>query len=114
MSEKLQITGTYQEVWPEQTFPSGFTKRAFRIEYESNGYKNDLVIDLLKDNVTLIDKFDVGDTIICHLNISSREWVPDSGDPRWFTSAVAWKIEKVETEEAEPMGDPDGEDNMSF
>lgn len=69
-------------------------KREFIIELQSN-YPTSVCIELWGERISEIDKFNDGDTIQAHVDISSREY-----NGRWYTSIRAWKIESAQAEPA--------------
>ena len=71
------------------TFDSGFTKREFVIKTTDDGdYPQDIKFELVKDKISLIDKYNIGDRVTVFLNIRGREW-----NEKYFVNLVAWKLE---------------------
>ena len=55
-------------------------------------YNPDICFKLFgEDKINLITNLNEGDEVEVSFNLSSREW-----NEKWFTSADAWKIEKLE------------------
>lgn len=64
-------------------------KRSFVLEEKTDReYKGSILIDLVKDKVTLLDGYNVGDTVKVSLNSRASEY-----NWRWYNSLTAWKIE---------------------
>jgi hypothetical protein len=91
----MQIKGKLIKV---MNLESGLTKSgkewkklAFLIEQQDGNYskkihmlaKSDVVINILSNII-------IGETIICDINIESREW-----NDKYFTDITAWKIKHV-------------------
>jgi len=57
-------------------------------------YPKDVAVILWKDNVTKAESFNIGDTLDCEIDVSSREY-----NGKWYTDLRAWKISKVEVSE---------------
>ena len=67
--------------------------QSFILNTESQ-YNPDICFKLFgKDKLDLINNLNEGDEINVFFNLSSREW-----NGKWFTSADAWKIEKIDDE----------------
>ena len=83
----MELTGKIVSVLPQQSGTSSngntWMKNAFVIEWEDNGYKQKLCLEVLGE-----DKWDkmkgnvqVGNDVLVKFGVSSREW-----NSRWFTS----------------------------
>ena len=101
-----ELTGTVKEIFDEQTFTSGFNKRAFVVTSEADKYPQDIQFECLKDRVELVGKLSKGDKVTVSFDINGREW-----NDKYFVNLVAWKIETTSTdapgEEQPPMDEPD-------
>jgi len=62
-------------------------KQQYIIETDGQ-YPKKVCLMLWNDSVSLLDKYNIGDEIISHINIESREY-----NDRWYTDVKAWKIE---------------------
>lgn len=86
------IEGTIKEIFPTQTFDSGFSKREFVVTTSEDKYPQDIVLECLKDNTSLIDPLEKGQTVTVSFDIRGREW-----KGRYFVNLVAWKIAQEDT-----------------
>jgi hypothetical protein len=94
MSEpEMTLTGKLHTIFDAQTFPSGFVKREFVIETESQ-YPQLVKFELTKDKISKLDGCNVGNKISVSFNIRGNE-----NKGRFFVSLQAWKISHV----GEPM-----------
>ena len=82
------LTGTVKEIFEEQTFDSGFNKRAFVVTSEADKYPQDIQFECLKERVELVSKLSKGDKVTVSFDINGREW-----NGKYFVNLVAWKIE---------------------
>lgn len=82
------LSGTVKKIFPEQTFASGFNKRAFVVTSEADKYPQDIQFECLKDKVELVDKLKEGDKVKVSFDINGREW-----NEKYFVNLVAWKID---------------------
>ncbi len=79
-------------------------KQSFVIELEGNSqYPKSLCIDLWGDNIDQY-KMAINEMVNCFIDIESREY-----NGKWFTNVKAWRIEKLNNDEAginQDQGDP--------
>jgi hypothetical protein len=85
-----EITGTIKVINDTQTFDSGFAKREFVITTEDK-YPQDIKLEFVKDKVSELDTFDVGDQVTVAFNIRGNEY-----KDRYYVNLSAWKISKAE------------------
>ena len=66
-----------------------FYKREFIVDTAEEGdkYPNPVKLELVKDDVALIDKYAVGDTVTAGFFVNGRYWKnPKTGVENWFVS----------------------------
>jgi len=102
-----ELTGTIKEIFEEQTFNSGFNKRAFVVTSEADKFPQDIQFECLKDRVELVSKLSKGDKVTVSFDINGREW-----NGKYFVNLVAWKIENQggsadAAGDEPPLSDPD-------
>ena len=85
-----EIQGTIKVINDTQTFDSGFAKREFVITTEDK-YPQDIKLEFVKDKVSELDAFDVGDQVTVAFNIRGNEY-----KERYYVNLSAWKISKAE------------------
>jgi hypothetical protein len=86
MSDILSITGTLLEIFPEQTFPSGFSKREFVVQTDDR-YPQPIKFELFKERCSRLDKYQVGDSVRVNFDLRGNEY-----EGRYFVSLVCWKL----------------------
>jgi len=106
-SMSYELTGTVKEIFDEQTFSSGFNKRAFVVTSDDGKFPQDIQFECLKERVEMVSKLSKGDKVTVSFDINGREW-----NGKYFVNLVAWKIENdSENEEVPgdkpPLPDPD-------
>lgn len=92
-SGQLQITGQLKKVMNPET---GTTKagkewkrQAFLIEYQDGNFTKQVSIQAKSDAViNIISNARIGDTLVCDINVESREW-----NDRFYTDVTAWKVQ---------------------
>jgi hypothetical protein len=103
-----------------QSISDKFKKREFVIEVENerNSEWNDFIkFQLTQDRCDLLDVVILNEEVKVHFNVRGRKWEKD-GKVNYFNSLEAWRIEKVQSAQAnniEPMTTPDEEtDDLPF
>ncbi len=95
----MEITGRIKLIGDEQTFPSGFVKRQIVITTEEQ-YPQDIAFELMKEKTSLINGYNVGETLKVHFNIRGSEY-----QGKHYVNLTAWKLEKADasnTQQAAP------------
>lgn len=86
-----ELEGTLKEVFETKTFGKGFTKREFVIT-SSKGpddrYPQHIKLTLIKDKVSLVDRFKPGQRLKVTFDIRGNE-----SNGRYYVDLQAWKIE---------------------
>ncbi len=108
------LTGKVKLIQEPQTFASGFTKREVVVTVEDGKYPQDINLEFLQDNVSLLDNVLEGQEIKVYFDIRGREY-----NGRYFNNLVGWKIEAATTDDRPPMPsgpEPSGEfdDDVPF
>jgi len=102
----MDITGKIKLINDTQTFDSGFQKREFVVTTNEQ-YPQDIKLECIKDRISILDAFSVGDTVKVAFNLRGNEY-----NGRYFVNLQAWRMESAdvsgETNEDIPM--PVGED----
>ena len=89
-ANQLQISGKILEIGTEMANEIGNTtwrKQDFVIQTEEK-YSKTIHLSVWGDNILWLQRCKVGDLVNAMINVSSKK----VGD-RWFTEAVAWRIE---------------------
>jgi hypothetical protein len=81
-----EITGSILEIYPEQQFASGFSKREFVITTRDK-YPQCVKLEFTKEKCAQLDDYQPGDPVTVHFNIRGNEW-----QNRYFVNLQAWKI----------------------
>lgn len=81
-----QITGRIKVILDLQTFDSGFSKREFVITTQEQ-YPQDVKLELIRDRTSLIEQFNVGDTVTTSFNVRGNEY-----NGRYYVNLQAWRV----------------------
>ena len=112
------LTGKVKLIQDAQTFGSGFTKREIVVTVEDGKYPQDINLEFLKDDVSMLDDFVVGQEVTISFDLRGREY-----NGRYFNNLVGYKINAAASGQsaskpapvAEPPADfDDGEDDVPF
>jgi len=109
----FEITGTLIEKYDTQEVTSKFKKREFVLEKKetSNGFEfiDYIKFQLTQDKCSIIEPFNIGDTIKVNFNLRGRKW-EKNGNINYFTNLEAWKLEKLSSADSSP--DPSESDQQ--
>ena len=120
----FEINGRLAEKFETQRVSDRFQKREFVLEIKSTSATGFEFIDFIKfqstqDKCSLLDQFNIDDTIKVSFNLRGRKWEKD-GQVSYFTNLEAWRIEKIASESGEsvvgtPLPDTDSKpDDVPF
>ena len=91
----MKITGTLKVKKDTQVLSEQFSKREFVLTVVDGAFSNDILIQLTKDKVTLINDINIGDMLEVEVNINGKCWVNPQGEEKYFNSLNAWKVSKI-------------------
>ena len=91
----MKITGALKIKKDTQVVSEAFSKREFVLTVVDGAFSNDILIQLTKDKVTLINDINIGDLLEVEVNLKGKEWNSPSGEVKYFNTIEAWKIQKV-------------------
>jgi hypothetical protein len=91
----MEITGLLRIKKDTEQVSDKFKKREFVITDNSSQYPQHISFQLTQDKCELISQYPVGSEIKVHFNLRGREWVNPQGEPKYFNSLEAWRIESV-------------------
>ena len=91
----MKITGALKVKKDTQVVSEAFSKREFVLTVVDGAFSNDILIQLTKDKVTLINDINIGDLLEVEVNLKGKEWTSPSGEVKYFNSIEGWKIQKI-------------------
>ena len=90
----MNVKGTIKEIFNTQNISDKFKKREFVLEYADNPqYPQLLKFEMVQDDCSVLDNFNVGDQVDVHFNLRGRKWTDPKGVDKYFNTLQAWKIE---------------------
>ena len=110
MSQFFDYTGVVEEVFPVQTFPSGFTKREVIVGNDVDSpskYPNPVKFSFKKDNCSLLDGVQKGQRVKVHFAIDGRRWEGPKG-VQYFVDLTGIKLDVLNADgsSTEPVPAP--------
>jgi hypothetical protein len=109
----FQLTGKLKKIDPIVQVSEKFSKREFVITDESSQYPQDVLFQATQDKCTLLDKFNVGDTVQASFNLRGREWTSPQGEVKYFNTLEAWRIEGGQASASSPASAPAAQANTT-
>ena len=91
----MKITGNLKVKKDTQVVSEAFSKREFVLTVVDGAFSNDILIQLTKDKVTLINDVNIGDMLEVEVNLKGKEWTSPSGEVKYFNTIEAWKVSKT-------------------
>lgn len=87
----MEIRGTIKSIQDKQTISEKLNKQTFVLTTDDK-YPQDVQIELINDNISLINNHSVGDVVEVGINIRGREWINPEGVAKYFNSIQGWKV----------------------
>jgi hypothetical protein len=91
----MKITGSLKVKKDTIQVSEAFSKREFVLTVVDGAFSNDILIQLVKDKVTLINDINIGDMLEVEVNLKGKEWTSPSGEVKYFNSIECWKVSKI-------------------
>ena len=82
-----QLEGTIKVINPEQTFPSGFSKREFVVTTDDQ-YPQDIKLELVKDKCSMLDSYSQGQRVAVSFRLRGNEY-----QGKYYVNLQAFKLE---------------------
>lgn len=90
----MKVTGVLKVKRDTQQVSEKFSKREFVLT-TSGEYPQDILFQLTQDKCSLIDGFNVGQSLEVSFNLRGREWTNQQFEVMYFNTLEAWKIDVV-------------------
>jgi len=106
----MQISGKIIEIFNVHQINDSFKKREFVIEYaEKPEYPELIKLECIQDKCSMLDQFQIHDTIEVQFNLRGRKWTDKTGKDVYFNTLQAWRITAIqqETENVPPETTPE-------
>jgi len=115
-----QVPGKLHLKGETQIVSDKFTKRDFVIVTDDQ-YPQYISFQLTQDKVSLLDKANVGDSVIVNYNLRGREWTSPDGKVKYFNTLECWSLSVNHNDKptvtpplSEHVPDVEGRDSLPF
>ena len=88
----MEVIGKIKLIREIQVVSSSFSKREFVVE-TTEQYPQLISLELHQDKCDIIDAYQVGQEVVCGINLRGREWNSPLGEVKYFNTIVCWKIQ---------------------
>ena len=78
---------------------NGFRKREVVVTTEEQ-YPQHIMVEFVQDKCDLLNSYTVGQSVKISINLRGREWTNPQGEVKYFNSIQGWRIESLQSEEA--------------
>lgn len=89
-----EITGTIRLINPTQEVSASFKKRELVVTTDEQ-YPQHILIEFNQDKCSVLDGYNVGDSVKIGINLRGREWLSPTGETKYFNQIQGWNISKV-------------------
>ena len=98
MGKTFEISGILHVKNEELQITERFKKRTFVIIMPDHSARDQFMqLSLLQDSCSMIDDFEVGDSISVNFNINGREWTnKETSEVSYFNDIVAYRVIKLD------------------
>ena len=112
----MELTGTIKLIDETKEYGSnGFKKREFVLT-TSEQYPQHILVEVVQDKCSLLDKFNVGQEVKIGVNIRGREYIDPQGQAKYFNTIQMWKIDATgnQQNQQQNIGEEDEPDDLAF
>lgn len=88
----MEVTGILKLVKETKQVSEKFQNRKFVVTTLEQ-YPQVIELELQGNKVDIIDAYNVGQEIVCDINLRGRMWTNPQGEEQYFNSIVCWKIQ---------------------
>ncbi len=72
---KTKLMGIITDIFPTETFPSGFAKRVFWLKQpDSERYPEHWKVELQRQDVEQLNRYQVGDHVTAEVEVRGKKW----------------------------------------
>ena len=89
----MEVIGTIKVIGETLEVSASYKKRELVISTDGQ-YPEHIAIEFPQDKGSLLDFYEVGQSVKVSINLGGREWVNPQGETKYFNSVKGWKIEK--------------------
>jgi hypothetical protein len=91
----FKLTGIIRVINPTVQVTEKFSKREFVLTDNSSMYPQEIMFQMVKDKVDILDAFGEGQEVEVSFSIKGRMWTSPQGEEKYFNTLEAFRIESV-------------------
>jgi len=91
-----EVIGKIKVINETQEVSASFKKRELVVTTDEQ-YSQHILIEFGQDKCSILDNYQIGQSVKVSINLRGREWVNPQGETKYFNSIQGWKIEKQES-----------------
>lgn len=93
----FKLTGIVKVINPTVQVTEKFAKREFVVTDATSMYPQDIIFQMAKDKLEILDAFGVGQEVEVSFNVKGREWTSPQGEVKYFNTLECFRIEGTVT-----------------
>lgn len=93
----FKLTGVIRVINPTVQVTEKFAKREFVLTDNSSMYPQEIIFQMAKDKLDILDAFGEGQEVEVSFNVKGREWTSPQGEVKYFNTLECWRIEGTVT-----------------
>lgn len=97
----MEVTGKIKYLNLNQKISESYTKSEVAITTDE-AYPQHILVEFGGQKSDLLDNYKVGENVKVSINLRGREWVNPQGETRYFNSIQGWRIERLQSQQAQP------------
>lgn len=91
----FKLSGVIRVINPTVQVTEKFSKREFVLTDNSSMYPQEIMFQMVKDKVDILDAFGEGQEVEVSFSIKGRMWTSPKGEEKYFNTLEAFRIESV-------------------
>ena len=89
----FKLTGVIRVINPTVQVTEKFAKREFVLTDNSSMYPQEIIFQMAKDKLDILDVFGEGQEVEVSFGLKGRMWTSPQGEEKYFNTLEAWRIE---------------------
>ena len=94
----MEVQGVVKVIFPTEQVSEKFKKRDIVVRTMEQ-YSQDILIQFVQDKTSILDKYQVGQSVSIGVNLRGREWKNPQGELKYFNTIQGWRIDLMQNEE---------------
>jgi hypothetical protein len=90
----MELSGKIKVINPTKEVSDSFKKRELVLTTIEQ-YPQHILIDFVQDKCSVLDSYNVGDSVSISINVRGKEYTNKNGEVSYFNQLNGWKIERT-------------------